>query len=207
MPPKSTRHRQVGTLDPARDKLKLSRSACRWTKTDLAKLGVDYQYDRFDEIVIGNRGDVPTEFLQGYHPYINDTDLFAVVESYAKRIESIDMQVITESRGNNAIIEMLCSRDLPDFKSTYVSLATLLKRLRPVARQLAFNTPPGQTTVPQNPTYSSGSTGTNSSVESKPEIYAQNVALKFIEATCFTVSKWLEGIQWINPVARAYLSP
>jgi hypothetical protein len=117
------------------------------------------------------------------------------------------MQVVTESRGNNAIVEMLTPLNLLRFETTYISLATLLKRLRPAARTLAFNTPPGQTTVPQNPNYSGGSTGTNSSVESKPETYAQDVARDFLKATCITISKWLEGIQWINPVARAYLSP
>lgn len=116
------------------------------------------------------------------------------------------MHVVTESRGNNAIIEMLRNRGLPDFTSTYVALATLLKRLRQVARIQPFNTPPRQTTVPQDPNYSGGSTGTSSSVESKPETYAQNVATRFIEATCFTVGKWLEGIEWINPAAKAYLS-
>lgn len=75
MPPKSTRHREVGTMVPAEDKPALSKSASKWTKTDLAKLGVDYQYDRFDDIVIG-KGDVPAELLHGHsHPYINDTDL------------------------------------------------------------------------------------------------------------------------------------
>jgi hypothetical protein len=117
------------------------------------------------------------------------------------------MQIIKESRGSNAIGKMLRGRDLADFKSAYVSLATLLKRLRPIGQNLPFNTPPGQTTVPQNPDFSGGSTGTNSSVESKPEIYAQNVALKFLEATCSTIDRWLEGIEWINPATKAYLLP
>ena len=69
MPPKSTAavYREVTTLDPPRDLPRLNKSACLWEKADLAKLGVDYQYDRFDEIVIG-RGDedVPAELLQGH---------------------------------------------------------------------------------------------------------------------------------------------
>jgi hypothetical protein len=117
------------------------------------------------------------------------------------------MQVFTESRGNNAIVEMLHSRDLPHFTSIYISLATVLKRLRPAPQKLHFNTPPGQTTIPQSPNYSGGSTSTNSSVQSKPETYAQNVAMRFIEMTCITIGKWLEGIEWINPAAKAYLSP
>jgi hypothetical protein len=46
------------------DELKLNKSASRWRKTDLAKLGVDYRYDRFDEIVFG-QDDVPPTLLQG----------------------------------------------------------------------------------------------------------------------------------------------
>jgi hypothetical protein len=66
MPPKSTVYREVGTMESPRDVPKLNKSASLWRKTDLAKLGVDYQYDRFDEIVIG-RGDedLPRELLQG----------------------------------------------------------------------------------------------------------------------------------------------
>jgi hypothetical protein len=45
----------------AGDKPKLHKSAARWTKTDLAKLEVDYQYDRFE---IGN-ADAPAELFQG----------------------------------------------------------------------------------------------------------------------------------------------
>jgi hypothetical protein len=69
MPPKSIAavYREVTTKDPPRDLPRLNNSASLWKKTDLAKLGVDYQYDRFDEIVIG-RGDedVPAELLQGH---------------------------------------------------------------------------------------------------------------------------------------------
>jgi hypothetical protein len=117
------------------------------------------------------------------------------------------MQVIKESRGSNAIQKMLRDRDISDFNSTYVSLATLLKRLQPEAQKITFSTPPGQTTMPQNSNLSGGSTATSSSVESKPETYTQNVAMKFIEATCLTIDKWLEGMEWIKPAANVYLSP
>ena len=50
------------------------------------------------------------------------------------------MQVVIESRGNNAIVEMLRNPDRPDFnRSVYISLATLLKRVRPPVRAA----PPG----------------------------------------------------------------
>jgi hypothetical protein len=70
LPPKSVRYREVGTMDSAIDKPKLNKSASKWTKTDLTKLGVDYKYDRFDKIEVGNRGDVPTELVQGNHPSV-----------------------------------------------------------------------------------------------------------------------------------------
>jgi hypothetical protein len=116
------------------------------------------------------------------------------------------MRVVTESRGNNAIVQLLNRLDLIRFESMYVTLATLLKRLRPVTRIQPSNTPPGQNTVPYNPNYSGGSTGTSSSVESKPVTYAQDVARDFLKATCLTIGEWLEGIEWINPAAKAYLS-
>jgi hypothetical protein len=70
----------------------------------------------------------------------------------------------------------------------------------------AFDTPPGQTTVPGNPSYSGGSTGTSSSLESKPETYAQNVANDFLKIRCLTISDWLEGMGWANPAVSLYLS-
>jgi hypothetical protein len=69
---------------------------------------------------------------------------------YAQRIECVDMQVLKDFRGSGAIVNMLRSLDLADFKSTYVSLAIPLNRLRPVNPRLPFNTPVGPTTVLQN---------------------------------------------------------
>jgi hypothetical protein len=46
------------------DEGKLNKSASKWTKTDLAKLGVDYRHDRFDEMMFG-QDDVPPTLLQG----------------------------------------------------------------------------------------------------------------------------------------------
>jgi hypothetical protein len=51
MPPNPTQCRVVGTNDPSvMDVLKLHQSASKWTKADLDLLGVDYQYDLFDNI-------------------------------------------------------------------------------------------------------------------------------------------------------------
>ena len=103
---------------------------------------------------------------------------------------------------------MLRRLDLGDFKSTYLSLVTLLSRLRQSSHtQIAFATPPGQTTVPQDPTRSGGSTSSSSSTESKPEPYAQNVATDFLKDTYATVVEWMGGIEWINPDAKVQLSP
>jgi hypothetical protein len=53
-------------MEPPRDVPKLNKSASLWRKTDLAKLGVDYHYDRFDEIVIGKGDeDLPRELSEG----------------------------------------------------------------------------------------------------------------------------------------------
>jgi len=39
-------------MDAAPEVLKFNQSASKWEKRDLDLLGVDYQYDRFDEITI-----------------------------------------------------------------------------------------------------------------------------------------------------------
>ena len=121
------------------------------------------------------------------------------------------MHVLKDPDSHPEIFEMLRRLDLIEFTSTYLSLANLLARLRRSTHsQIAFTTPPGQTTVPENPNRSAGSTSSTSSgssTESKPEPYAQNVATDFIKATYSTVVKWMTRFEWVNPDAKLYLSP
>ena len=118
------------------------------------------------------------------------------------------MTIVKDFEGNREIVKMLNARDLREFNSTYLSLAALLTRLRrSIHTQIAFATPPGQTTVPEDPNRSGGSTSSSPSTESKPEPYAQNVATDFLKASNATVVEWMEDIKWINPEAKLYLSP
>jgi len=118
------------------------------------------------------------------------------------------MNVLKDGEGNREIFKMLRALDLIEFNSTYLSLATLLARLRRSTHtQIAFATPPGQMTMPDDPNRSGGSTSSSSSTESKPEPYAQNVATDFLKATYATVAEWMEDIEWINPESKLYLSP
>ena len=118
------------------------------------------------------------------------------------------MHVLKDPESDPEISEMLRSLDLLEFNSAYVSLSTLLARLRRSTHtQIAFATPPGQTTIPEDPNRSGGSTSSSSSTESKPEPYAQNVATNFLIATHSTVAKWMKRFEWVNPDAKLYLSP
>ena len=118
------------------------------------------------------------------------------------------MNVLKDCEGNREIFKMLRALDLIEFNSTYLSLATLLARLlRSTHTQIAFATPPGQMTMPDDPNRSGGSTSSSSSTESKPEPHAQNVATDFLKATYATVAEWMEDIEWINPECKLYLSP
>ena len=93
------------------------------------------------------------------------------------------MNVLKDPESHPAIVKMLRMLDLGEFNSTYRSLASLLARLRRSSQtQITFATSPGQTTMPEDPNRSGGST---SSTESKPELYAQNVAFRFLEDTYF----------------------
>jgi len=118
------------------------------------------------------------------------------------------MHVLEDPDSRPEMFEMLRSLDLLEFNSTYLSLANLLARLPHSTRtQIAFATPPGQTTIPQDPNRSGGSTSSASSTESKPEPYAQDVATHFLSATYSTVAKWMRRLEWVNPAAKLYLSP
>ena len=121
------------------------------------------------------------------------------------------MHILKDPDSHPEILEMLSSLSLIEFNSAYLSLANLLARLRRSTHsQIAFATPPGQTTVPENPNRSGGSTSSTSSgssTESKLEPYAQNVATDFLKATYSTVVKWMTRFAWVNPNAKLYLSP
>ena len=184
-------YRVFGSKDLSSDASKLNRSASKWTKTDLRLPGADYQYDIFDDIRIGiDDADVPHELLESNN--LLATDEFLVIEGYAQRIETVNMNVLKGPGSDPEILEMLCDFNLEGFDSTCLSLATLLPQLRRSTRsQIAFVTPPRQTTVPEDPFHSGGSTSSGSSTESKPEPYAQNVATNFLTATYSTVAKWM----------------
>jgi hypothetical protein len=127
--------------------------------------------------------------------------LIVVINSYAQRIESVDMAVVKDRK---AMSKMLDRLNLVRFESMYISLQTLFTRLRPASQEPMFSTPPQQTTVPMNPKFSGGS---SSSTESKAELYAQNVVSRFVDATYASISDWLLEIEWANPEAKLYLSP
>jgi len=121
------------------------------------------------------------------------------------------MHVLKDPDNRPEIFKMLRGLDLTEFNSTYSSLATLLARLRRSTHaQVTFATPPGQTTVPQDPNLSGGSTSTTSSTssaESKGELFAQHLALDFLKAAYSTVAEWMTRLEWANPHAKLYLSP
>ena len=121
------------------------------------------------------------------------------------------MHILKDPDSRPEIFKMLRNFDLARFSSTYSSLATLLARLRRSTHtQVTFATPPGQTTVPQDPNLSGGSTSTtssSSSAESKGEPFAQNVATDLLKATYSTVAEWMTRLEWVNPDAKLYLSP
>ena len=45
------------------------------------------------------------------------------------------------------------------------------------------------------------------SIESKLELYAQNVATNFLIATRSTVAKWMKRFEWVYPDSTLYFSP
>jgi hypothetical protein len=131
-----------------------------------------------------------------------------VIEKYAQRIESVDMDALKMYDPEQDIFEMLDILDLGKFESAYLSLRTLLTRHRhPTQTPLVFATPPGQTTVPENPNLSGGSTSTSSSTESKAEPCSQDFAKDFLKATFITISRLIGRFEWANPNIKVRLSP
>src|SRR5947207_10417905 len=114
------------------------------------------------------------------------------------------MDYVKNFEGNAKIHRMLDTLGLARFSSTYSSLTTLLaQRRHSTGVTRVFQTPPGQTTIPEDPNRSAGS---SSSTESKPEMYGQNVATRFLDATHSTVAEWTENIGWVNSEVKLHLS-
>jgi hypothetical protein len=131
-----------------------------------------------------------------------------VIEKYAQRIESVDVDALKRCDHDQDIFATLHTLDLGEFNYAYLSLTTLLTRLRRSTQTpLAFSTPPGQTTMPDAPNRSGGSTSTSSSTESKPEPYSQNFATDFLKATYITIARLIGRFEWANPNAKVRLSP
>jgi len=64
-------HEYDTTETPLTEKVAFNKFACRWTKSDLDLLGVDYQFQRFDPIpreVLENN-DMPLELVESSNPY------------------------------------------------------------------------------------------------------------------------------------------
>lgn len=59
----SGKYREVSTKDAAPEVLKLGTSASKWKTEDLDLLGVDYQYDKFEEIKTPVEG-MPQELVE-----------------------------------------------------------------------------------------------------------------------------------------------
>src|SRR5947207_5315342 len=116
------------------------------------------------------------------------------------------MNVVKNFEGNAKIYRMLEMLGLTRFNATYSSLTTLLAQRRRSTgiTQVVFTTSPGQTTIPEDPNHSGGS---SSSTESKSEMYAQNVANRFLEATHSTTVEWMENIGWVNSEVKLHISP
>jgi hypothetical protein len=108
-----------------------------------------------------------------------------------------------------ALIQMLSERGLRDFTFAYQALGDLLARVHNSigTAPVVYRTPPGQTTVPQNPDYTGGSDTSSSSAESKPEPHVNQFASTFLGTAFLTVSKWIQPLQWPNPQTQAHLKP
>jgi hypothetical protein len=130
-----------------------------------------------------------------------------VIEKYAQRIESVDVDALRRCDHNQDVFEILDILDLGEFKYAYLSLKTLLTRIRRSTQTpLKFSTPPGQTIVPENSNRSGGSISISSSTESKAEPYSQNLATRFLEATYTTIARLIGRLEWANPIAKVCLS-
>jgi hypothetical protein len=107
------------------------------------------------------------------------------------------MNLVKTTNTRPELIDMLYDLDLVGFQSTYISLSKLLARLRRSTHgQVTIATPPGQATIPADPSRTDGST---SSTESKPELNARGVVVNLLDATTSTISKWMRRFQWAKP--------
>jgi hypothetical protein len=85
------------------------------------------------------------------------------------------------------------------FSKFYDDLTQIVRKNLPAETQAAISqsfTPPNQTTIPSNPQYSSSSTGSGSSRESKPEHHTQTAANAFLYANLKSIETQLKRFAW-----------
>jgi len=104
-------------------------------------------------------------------------------------------------------MQMLSNSGLMQFAPAYTTLGTLFARVRRSTgtAPVIYSTPPGQTTVPQDPSLSGGSSGSDSSAQSKGEPYVNDFATEFLKTTFLVIIPWVGRVQWMNPRANAFL--
>jgi hypothetical protein len=109
------------------------------------------------------------------------------------------MSIVKRRGAYPECMQMLTGCGLLQFASAYNSLGTLLPRVRSLTGTVPviYSTPPGQTTVPQDPSFSGGSSGSNSSAQSKGEPYVNNFATEFLKITFLVISPWVGRAQWM----------
>jgi hypothetical protein len=84
----------------------------------------------------------------------------------------------------------------PFFAKFYDDFTQVLRKNLPPTEISQTVTPPLQTTVPPNPQYSSPSTVSTSSRESKAELHTQTVANDYLWATLKVIENILEKLAW-----------
>jgi len=94
---------------------------------------------------------------------------------------------------------------LGSFGVAYEALVSVLERRESSHQANEFRTPPRQTTVPIDATFSGDSVVSKSSSDSKGESFVQKFADRFIDSSFISLRPYLDGFVWMDPTYRARL--
>jgi hypothetical protein len=113
-------------------------------------------------------------------------------------MRELDMNAVRSRKVNYDALQ------LGSFGVAYAALNSVMER-RHSSNRAEPQTPPNQTTVPVDPTFSGDSVVSKSSTDSKGEPFVQKFADRFVDSSLSSLQPYLEDLNWMDPTYRAFL--
>jgi hypothetical protein len=181
------------TTDPA-PVVKKFGPVCRWTKSQLRWLNVNYSPKTFYDFIF-DLTELPDKLCQRIIPLNGVQSNSIGVKTISDGIEKLNLKAIEDQSLDLDSLNAV----MGNFVTANEELVKILQRRK--NKPLESQTPPNQATTPSNPRFSGESTDSTdswSSTDSKPEHFTHLFAYQFINASLLAMKKEFGSIPWLK---------